>query len=170
MDYLVLKALHVASAAASLSLFVTRGVWMISAPERLQRRWVKIVPHIVDTVLLASALALVWQLGGLAALRAQSWLVAKIVALLAYIALGSIALKRGRTMRTRIVAFIVAVAVFGYIVSVAIAKSPFGFLSGLEPTQFRAALVGAGATRRTVSVAPGICTRFCSSATADSGV
>lgn len=131
MDYLALKAVHVGSAAASLSLFITRGIWMMWTPERLQRGWVKIVPHVVDTVLLASAIGLVWQLGGFAALRTQPWLVAKIVALLAYIVLGSIALKRGRTMRTRVVAFIVAVAVFGYIVAVAVAKSPFGFLSGL---------------------------------------
>jgi uncharacterized membrane protein SirB2 len=82
MDYLTLKALHVTSALASLTLFVTRGVWMVSAPERLRQQWVKVVPHVVDTVLLVSAIALVWQLGGLAVLRTQSWLVAKIVALL----------------------------------------------------------------------------------------
>jgi uncharacterized membrane protein SirB2 len=104
---------------------------MMSAPQRLQRRWTKVVPHIVDTALLVSAIALVWQLGGLQALRTQNWLLAKIVALLAYIALGSIALKRGRTLRRRVIAFFAAIAVFGYIVSVAITKSPYGFMRWL---------------------------------------
>lgn len=131
MDYLTLKALHATSAFASLVLFVTRGVWMVWAPERLQLRSVKFVPHVVDTVLLASAIALVWQLGGLEVLRTQGWLVAKIVALLLYIVLGSIALKRGRTLRIRVIAFFGAVTVFGYIVSVAIAKSRYGFSSWL---------------------------------------
>ena len=131
MDYLTLKSLHASSAFVSLALFITRGVWMISAPERLQRRWVKVLPHVVDTVLLGSAVALVWQLGGLAALSAQSWLVAKIVALFAYILLGSIALRRGRTRRVRISAFVAAIVVFGYIVSVAVVKSPFGFVDWL---------------------------------------
>jgi len=129
MDYLILKALHVTSAAASLALFVIRGSWMVWAPERLRQRWVKVAPHLVDTVLLLSAIALVWQLGGLVVLRTQSWLVAKIVALLFYILLGSMALKRARTLRTRFVTFFAAIAVFGYIVCVAIVKSPYAFIS-----------------------------------------
>jgi uncharacterized membrane protein SirB2 len=129
MDYLTLKSLHAGSAVVSLTLFITRGVWMMATPERLQRRWVKVAPHVVDTVLLASAIALVWELGGLETLRTQSWLTAKIVALLVYIVLGSIALKRGRTRRIRVAAFFAAIAVFGYIVCVAVAKSPSGFVN-----------------------------------------
>ncbi|HXX10289.1 MAG TPA: SirB2 family protein [Burkholderiales bacterium] len=131
MDYSTLRLLHAGSAVVSLTLFIVRGAWMMSAPQRLQRRWAKIVPHIVDTVLLVSALALIWQLGGVRTLGTQTWLLAKIVALLLYIVLGSVALKRGRTLRTRVIAFFAAIAVFGYIVSVAIAKSPYGFISWL---------------------------------------
>jgi uncharacterized membrane protein SirB2 len=98
-------------------------------PERLQQRWVEVAPHVVDTVLLASAIALVWQLGRFEAIRAQSWLIAKIVALLAYIVLGSIALKRGSTRGIRVAAFFAAFAVFAYIVCVAVAKSPWGFVN-----------------------------------------
>jgi uncharacterized membrane protein SirB2 len=130
-DYTILRYVHLGSACGSLLLFIARGTWMIAVPVRLQQRWVKIVPHIVDTILLASAIALVWQLGGLETFGTQSWLVAKIVALIAYIVLGNIALKRGRTRRTRIAAFVAAIAVFSYIVSVAITKSPSGFVSWL---------------------------------------
>jgi uncharacterized membrane protein SirB2 len=94
---------------------------MLRAPERLAARWVGIVPHVVDTVLLASALWLAWQLG---TQGTRGWLWAKVVALVAYIILGSIALKRGRTRGIRIGAFVAALATFAYIVSVALAKSP----------------------------------------------
>lgn len=131
MDYLTLKYLHESSAFVSLALFMTRGTWMISTPVRLKQRWVKVAPHVVDTVLLASAIALVWQLGGLDTIGTQSWLAAKIVALLVYIVLGSIALKHGSTRKIRVAAFFAAIAVFGYIVSVAVAKSPWGFFNWL---------------------------------------
>jgi uncharacterized membrane protein SirB2 len=131
MDYLISKCVHEGSAFVSLVAFITCGIWMMTAPVRLQQRWVKVAPHIVDTMLLASAIALVWQLGGLEMLRTQNWLVAKIAALLLYIVLGSLALKRGRTRRTRIAAFVAAIAVFSYIVSVAVTKSPWGFVSWL---------------------------------------
>ena len=121
MSYMVLKYAHVAAVAASFFLFLLRGIWMMQASGRLSARWVRVVPHVVDTVLLASAIAL-------AVLTAQypfvqSWLTAKVVALLIYIVLGSIALRRGPTRRARIVAWVMALAVFGYIVAVARAHS-----------------------------------------------
>jgi uncharacterized membrane protein SirB2 len=131
IGYLTLKYLDASSAFVSLALFMTRGVWMMATPPRLQQHWVKVAPHVVDTVLLGSAIALLWQLGGLETFGAQGWLTAKIVALLVYIVLGSIALKRGRSRKIRVAAFFAAIAVFGYIVSVAIAKSPLGFIHSL---------------------------------------
>ncbi len=118
----MLKSIHVAAVAASFALFFLRGLWMIGAPERLDARWVRIVPHVVDTVLLTSAVAV-------AALTAQypfvqSWLSAKVVALLIYIVLGSVALRRGRTRGVRIVAWVLALIVFGYIVAVALTHNP----------------------------------------------
>ena len=123
-----LKFVHVGAAVLSISLFALRGAWMLRTPERLQQRWVRIVPHVIDTVLLASALWLAWQIG---TDGTRGWLWAKVVALLVYIVLGGIALKRGKTRGMRIVAFVTALATFGYIVSVAIAKSPLGFLARL---------------------------------------
>ena len=55
MDYLSLKHFHMACAAASGCLFLLRGAWMLRASPLLQQRWVKILPHLVDTALLASA-------------------------------------------------------------------------------------------------------------------
>jgi uncharacterized membrane protein SirB2 len=121
-DYALLKSTHVACVALSYLGFFVRGVWMIRGSPLLGRRWVRIAPHVVDTLLLASAL-------GLAVLLRQNpliqpWLAAKIVALVLYIALGIIALGRGRTGAVRVTAWIAAQLVFLYIVTVALTRSP----------------------------------------------
>lgn len=117
--YDALKALHITCVALSIGGFVLRMGWKLQAPALLQRRPVKIVPHVVDTILLVSGVALAWQLG---ADGVRSWLPAKIVALLAYIVLGSIALRRGPTRSAQVGAAIAAVLVFLYIIAVAIHK------------------------------------------------
>lgn len=122
IDYPVLKTVHVSCVAASYALFFTRGVWMMQESALRQRRWVKIVPHIIDTMLLLSAI-------GLAAMIRQypfvnAWLTAKVLGLVLYIGLGMVALKRGRTRRTCVVAWIAAQAVFFYIVAVALKRNP----------------------------------------------
>lgn len=124
-DYLAIKHLHVGAAGLSLVLFVLRFAWRWTSPERLAARWVRIVPHVVDTVLLLSALWLAWQIGA----GALPWIAAKVAALLLYIVLGMIALRRGRTPGIRAAAFFAALASFGYIVSVAVTKSPWGALA-----------------------------------------
>ncbi len=122
MDYLVLKYLHVSCVIASGCGFVLRGVWMLADSPRLQQRWVRIFPHIVDTGLLGSAIALA-MLSGQYPL-AQSWLTAKVMGLIAYILCGTMALKRGRTKAIRAGFLVVALLIFAYIVSVALNRSP----------------------------------------------
>jgi uncharacterized membrane protein SirB2 len=126
--YSLIKALHVASIVTSFALFVLRGLWMLRAPKQLRRRWVRVVPHVVDSVLLASAIALAAMIGSNA--WTGGWLVAKVIGLLVYVVLGSIALKYGPTRSIRSVAFVGALATFGYIVMVAVTKSPMGLLQG----------------------------------------
>ena len=123
LSFATIKHIHMGAAVLSISLFILRGGWMLWSPQRLRQPWVKVLPHVVDTVLLAAALWLAWQLGAAAM---HGWLVAKIVGLVVYVVLGTIALKRGRTRRTRAAALIAATATFGYIVMVALTKSPLG--------------------------------------------
>lgn len=126
MPYIALKHLHITFAALSGLLFLVRGIWMLRASPRLQQPWVKIVPHVADTLLLASAIGLaVWshQYPG-----QMPWLTAKVVALVAYIVLGAVALKRGRTKGIRTTAFVGALACFAYIVAVALTKNPLVIL------------------------------------------
>lgn len=77
--YTLLKLIHVGSAALSITLFILRGIWMMAWPHLLYVKPVRIVPHIVDTILLASALLLVWQLGQYPFVN--GWLTAKVTAL-----------------------------------------------------------------------------------------
>lgn len=126
MDYGSVKTLHVSAVSVTIALFALRVGWMAASPQRLQRRWVKVVPHVIDTVLLLSGVWLAWQIG---AAGVRGWLPAKLAGLVAYIVLGAIALRRGRTRRVRIAAALAALLTFAYIVSVAVAKSPLGFFA-----------------------------------------
>ncbi len=122
MSYAALKIIHVTSVIFSYILFTLRGVWMMQDSPILQRRWVKILPHVIDTVLLVSAVALatmIQQYPGI-----NTWLSAKIGGLLLYITLGLIALRFGKTRRTKTISWITAQIVFFYIVLVALTKNP----------------------------------------------
>ena len=117
MIYLAVKHLHITFAAVSGSFFLLRGMWMLLDSPMLQQRWVRVVPHVVDTLLLTSALVLVFWSAQYPFV--QTWLTAKVLALVAYIVLGTIALKRGKSKGVRSFALVAALATFAYIVAVA---------------------------------------------------
>lgn len=127
MDYLLVRQVHVICAALSIAGLVLRGALMMRGSVLLQAKFARVAPHVVDTLLLASALALSLQSGQYP--FAQGWLTAKLAALVAYIVLGTVALKRGRTKSVRTVAFWLALLAYLYIVSVALTRNPAGFLS-----------------------------------------
>ncbi|WP_349292176.1 SirB2 family protein [Noviherbaspirillum sp. L7-7A] len=118
----MLKHLHMSCAALSGAFFLLRGLWMLQDSPRLGQRWVRTLPHLIDTVLLASAVTLVMWSAQYP--LAQLWLTVKVGALLLYIVLGSVALKRGRSKGIRAAAFLAALATFAYIVTVALSKNP----------------------------------------------
>ena len=120
MSYLFIKHLHITLAVVSGSFFLLRGLWMLGESPMLRQRWVRTLPHVVDTLLLASALVLVVWSGQYP--FEQNWLTAKVLALVAYIGLGTIALKRGKTPSLRRFALLAALATFAYIVAVALTR------------------------------------------------
>lgn len=127
MLYIALKHTHITAITLSICGFFARGMLMFTDSPVLQNRPVKVLPHVIDTVLLASAL-------GMAVISAQypfvlPWLTAKFFGLLAYIVLGSLALKRGRNKRQRGVFFVLALAAFAYIVLVALSRNPLPWQS-----------------------------------------
>lgn len=125
--YLPVKQVHVTSVHLSISLFILRGLLMLAGSGWLRHWSLRALPHVVDTVLLASALML------MSIVRqypfVHHWLTVKVVLLLVYIGLGLVALKRGRTRATRATFWVAALLVFLFIYSVARTHNPWGVFS-----------------------------------------
>lgn len=117
-----LKQLHIALALITACGFVLRGCWMLADSRRLHTRWARVLPHVIDTLLLASGVAMA--IGFAISPLAQPWLGVKLLAVVLYVVLGSIALKRGRTRARRMAALILSLAVLGYIFGVALSHDP----------------------------------------------
>jgi uncharacterized membrane protein SirB2 len=127
--YVVLKHLHVACVVLSITGFCLRGLLLMRKSALAGRRWLRILPHVNDTLLLAAALALTVLIGQYPFVDA--WLTAKVFGVIAYIILAALAFQAKRSVRLRIGAGVLAVIVFGWIVSVALAKHPLGILEML---------------------------------------
>ena len=121
-NFELLKLLHMSCAFLSIGGFTLRGYWMLTDNSRLRLRATRVLPHMVDTLLLGSAIGMlvIWQVNPLS----LNWLSAKIIALLVYIGLGMVAFRFGATRRLRQVAFGLALLTAAYIVAVAYTKSP----------------------------------------------
>lgn len=130
MDYAALKLVHQGAVALSITGFFARGLGSFAGAAWVRGRVAKTLPHVVDTVLLGSAVALAWW-AGFDPLHTP-WLLAKILGLLAYIGLGMLALRPGRQAALRVSAWLAALATFGWIVSVALTKNPLGALAWLQ--------------------------------------
>jgi uncharacterized membrane protein SirB2 len=131
MLYVAVKYLHIVCVVLSITGFCLRGMLLLQksalAGRQNERRWLRILPHVNDSILLAAAITLTVLIGHYPFVDA--WLTAKIFGLIAYIILGALALAPGRSPRLRITAGVAAVVVFGWIVSVALTKHPLGMLA-----------------------------------------
>ncbi len=121
----ITKTIHLICIVLSFSGFFVRGIWMLQGSAKLSQRWVKMAPHIIDTLLLASAILLAVKMR-ISPLE-HDWLLAKIVALLVYIGAGMVALRFGRSRNVRLGAWVFGLLTFLYIVSVAFSKSVLGW-------------------------------------------
>jgi uncharacterized membrane protein SirB2 len=117
---LILK-IHLLTVVLSLAGFIFRGILMLNGSAMLKKKWLKIAPHVNDTILLVSAILLVRQTGHYP--LEQPWLMAKIIGLLVYIGLGMMAFRFGKTRKQKLLAWMGAIAVFAYICGLAITKS-----------------------------------------------
>jgi uncharacterized membrane protein SirB2 len=129
---MLLKQIHVTCVVLTFALFSLRAGWMLWRPEMLRRSWVRILPHLIDTLLLLSALALAYRIGQYPFVH--GWLTAKVVGLLCYIGFGTVALKRGKTVGIRGLALVGAYLSFFYIVAVALTHQPLPWLSLVQST------------------------------------
>ena len=125
MDYATVKLIHQGAVTLSVCGFAARWLGVLAGARWARGRLARSAPHGIDTVLLASAVALAWTM----ALdpRHVPWLMAKILALLVYIGLGKLALRPASTRATCVAAGALALTTVGYIVSVALTKQVSGF-------------------------------------------
>lgn len=128
MPYVAIKHAHMMFAIISITLFMLRAWLAVPSPARIKSKLLKILPHIIDTLLLAMG---VW----LAILSKQipfdnsPWLTAKVIGLVLYIVVGTIAIKRGKTRNQRLIATVASIAIFAYIYGAAVSKSPLSWLA-----------------------------------------
>lgn len=123
--YPLIRNLHLLTVAVTISLFLLRFYWQRTGSAMLQRRWVRILPHINETLLLLSGASLVMITHFYPFSPQGSWLTEKLLGVIIYIALGSVALsRRPRSDRTRWIAFIVALIALVTIIKLALSKMP----------------------------------------------
>ena len=119
-----LKALHVCCALLSVAGFALRGYWALADNPLRKSRLVRVLPHVVDTLLLGSAVGMliIWEVSPLA----LPWVSAKILALLLYIGLGMVVMRFATSRRGRALAYAAALGTAAYIISVALTHSALG--------------------------------------------
>ncbi|WP_028299934.1 SirB2 family protein [Oceanospirillum beijerinckii] len=125
--YGAIKHIHLVCITLSITLFALRGFWMLVDSHWLQKRWLNRATYLIDTLLLGSAISLVVMLQQYPFV--DHWLTAKVLAMLLYIALGAIALRRGKTKVIRTLALIGALASVGYIIGAALNHHPLSWLA-----------------------------------------
>lgn len=124
MLYTSMKHIHLLAIALSVLFLTVRYILMMMDSSLLQKKFFKVTPHIVDTILLASGISLIFITGFIPFTAAGAWLTEKITCVLVYIALGFVALKLGRTKLIRSVAFFGALGWLYWAAHLAMTKVP----------------------------------------------
>ena len=120
--YMMAKHLHLTAVALSILFFIFRFIWSQFDATALSKKWVKIAPHIIDTVLLASAIWLCIILSQYPLVNA--WLTFKVIGVVLYIVFGLFALNKAKTAVGRWAFFVAAIAVLMATAMVAVTKQP----------------------------------------------
>ena len=124
--YLILKNSHMLLGLISFLFFLIRAIWTFQDSKHLHNKLVKILPHVIDTLLLSTAIALMLTIQQYP--FSHSWLTGKIIALIAYIVFASVVIKYAKNHLQRCFYMTLAVLSFTYIVMTAISHNPFFFL------------------------------------------
>jgi len=120
----MLKTLHIVTVTVSILLFISRGLWIYLLKKELSAKWIKILPHVNDTLLLLSGITLAIQIQQFPFVH--HWLTTKLTCLLVYILLGMVAMKWNANKAKGFIAWLFAIAVFAFMVSVATQKNSAG--------------------------------------------
>ena len=121
----MLKSLHIMLAYLTLISFVVRGMWSIAGSPLRNQKWVKIAPHVIDTLLLTLGVVMAINIG---ASLFDGWLGAKLLGLLAYIGFGVVTM-RANSRGVKLAAFFAALVCVGYMFAVAFTRSAWPLAS-----------------------------------------
>lgn len=119
---IAIKHLHITCALLTICGFILRSYWHLTDSSLARAKLTRVIPHLVDSTLLASALTLLWLYHW--SPFTQPWLIAKIIALLTYIGFGLWAFRFAKSRKQKSLAIACALISVSYIVAVAITKSP----------------------------------------------
>jgi len=114
------KHIHMTVAVISIALFTLRFIWTLMSSAQLDKKWVKVLPHIIDTVLLGLGIAMAVQLS--INPFEQLWLAEKILAVFAYIFTGYYTLKIARNRVFQILGYLGAMGWVMLAVCIAMTK------------------------------------------------
>ncbi|MES3007582.1 MAG: SirB2 family protein [Pseudomonadota bacterium] len=119
--YTFIKIIHMSFAMISILGFLGRGILKINESPIVEKKLVRVLPHVIDTVLLVSAITLVVMSGQYP--WVAPWVGAKVLGLIVYIGLGVVVMRTAKTRKTRIIAFALALVTAAYILMVASTKT-----------------------------------------------
>jgi uncharacterized membrane protein SirB2 len=128
--YLTIKVIHLACALFSISGFLLRSYLMFIGSPWLKHKAVLVIPHLIDSIFLFSGFSMAFMVNF--GLFSQSWLTMKIFMLMFYLFFVGVALNRGTTKKIRVLAFFLGISTFGFIVGVAINKTPMSWFALLS--------------------------------------
>ncbi len=121
----MLKNFHIMLAYLTTIGFVVRGLWSILDSPLRNQKWVRVTPHVIDTLLLILGVTLAINIG---ASLTSGWLAAKLLGLLGYIGFGVLAM-RARAMPLKICGFLAALTCVAYMFAVAFTRAPLPFIA-----------------------------------------
>lgn len=128
MNLLFFKYLHIVSVAAGFALFFVRGLWMMQSYPDSQEKWVRVLPHAVDAVIVLSAIVMLamsptgWP---------GDWLTVKLALIVVYVVLALYLFRGARALATKFLAWLLGLLVFLFITTIAVLNDPLGILSVL---------------------------------------
>lgn len=120
--YEMVKYIHLTTIILSVVLFLLRFALNTMQSPLLQKKWLKIFPHVVDTFLILSAATLCVIIKQYPFIDA--WVTEKLLALVMYIFMVTLALKLGHTSFMRSIGLIGALSWLVYAGMVAVSKQP----------------------------------------------
>lgn len=129
MNFYFVKYLHLVAVAASFALFFIRGIWVLRAYPRPEEQWVRVLPHVVDGLIVVSGatlVALLWQRGW-----PGDWLGWKLGFLLGYALLALVMLRLGKRRWQKALAWLAAMALFLFVATVSVLHHTLGIFSVL---------------------------------------